>query len=153
MLWPLCQAIGRQRQIRTWCLEPTEHHLAHRSRSHVSFQAPIWQLELGNLKLTIVRAFISHMFNCSVVSDSLQPHGRQSTKLLCPWDFSQQEYWLGCHFLLRGIIPTQGSNPLLPRILHCRWTLITEPLHRGNRQMPNQAFLLPESLLIKPAHR
>ena len=25
--------------------------------------------------------------------------------------FSRQEYWSGCHFLLQGIFPTQGSNP------------------------------------------
>ena len=28
--------------------------------------------------------------------------------------FSRQEYWSGCHFLLQGIFPTQGSNPGLP---------------------------------------
>ena len=27
---------------------------------------------------------------------------------------------MGCHFLLQGIVPTQGSNPYL---LHCRWIL------------------------------
>ena len=26
----------------------------------------------------------------------------------------------GCHFLLQGILPTQGSNP---HLLHCRWIL------------------------------
>ena len=26
------------------------------------------------------------MLSCSVVSDSLQPHGLQAAKLLCPWD-------------------------------------------------------------------
>ena len=31
--------------------------------------------------------------------------------------FPRQEYWSGCHFLLQGIFPTQGSNPGLP---HCR---------------------------------
>ena len=34
--------------------------------------------------------------------------------------FSRQEYGVGCHFLLQGIFPTQGSNPGLPR---CRQTL------------------------------
>ena len=34
--------------------------------------------------------------------------------------FPRQEYWGGCHFLLQGIFPTQGSNPCL---LHCRWIL------------------------------
>ena len=38
--------------------------------------------------------------------------------------FSRQEYWSGCHFLLQGIFPTQGSNPQpLPHLLHCRWIL------------------------------
>ena len=30
--------------------------------------------------------FIAFMHVCSVVSDSLQPHGLQPTRLLCPWD-------------------------------------------------------------------
>ena len=34
--------------------------------------------------------------------------------------FSRQEYWSGCHFLLQGIFPTQGSNPGLP---HCMQTV------------------------------
>ena len=34
--------------------------------------------------------------------------------------FSRQEYWSGSHFLLQGIIPTQGSNLGLP---HCRQIL------------------------------
>ena len=35
-------------------------------------------------------------------------------------EFSRQEYWMGCHSLLHGIFPTQGSNPGL---LHCRQIL------------------------------
>ena len=38
-------------------------------------------------------------------------------------EFSRQEYWIGCHFLLQGIFPIQGSNPglLLGRqiLYHC----------------------------------
>ena len=34
--------------------------------------------------------------------------------------FSRQEYGMGCHFLLQGILLTQGSNP---QLLHCRWIL------------------------------
>ena len=36
--------------------------------------------------------------------------------------FSRQENWSGCHFLLQGIFPTQGSNPGL---LHCRQMLLS----------------------------
>ena len=42
----------------------------------------------------------------------LQPHGLEPTRLLCPWDHSSKNTGVGCHFLLRGIIPIQGSNPL-----------------------------------------
>ena len=42
------------------------------------------------------------------------------TKLLLPWDFPGKGTGVGCHFLLQGIFPTQGSNPGLP---HCRQTL------------------------------
>ena len=43
--------------------------------------------------------------------DSLQHHGLQLTRLLCPWDFPGKDTGLGCHFLLQGIFWTQGSNP------------------------------------------
>ena len=36
----------------------------------------------------------------SVVSDSLRPHGLYPARLLCPWGFSRQEYWVGHHALL-----------------------------------------------------
>ena len=39
------------------------------------------------------------------------------TRLLRSWEFSSQSTGVGCHFLLQGICPTQGSNPGLP---HCR---------------------------------
>ena len=35
-------------------------------------------------------------------------------------DFSGKSTGVGCHVLLQGIFPTQGSNPGL---LHCRWIL------------------------------
>ena len=49
-------------------------------------------------------------FLCSVVSDSLQPYGLYSTRLLCPWDFPSKNTGVDCHFLLLGIFPTQESN-------------------------------------------
>ena len=39
---------------------------------------------------------------------------------LCPWDSPGENTGGGCHFLLQGIFPTQGSNPGL---LHCRQIL------------------------------
>ena len=37
-----------------------------------------------------------------------------------PWGFPGKNTGVGCHFLLQGIFPTQGSNLGL---LHCRQTL------------------------------
>ena len=53
--------------------------------------------------------------SCSVVSDSLQPHG-----LYSPWNSPGQNIGVGSLSLLQGIFPTQGSNPAL---LHCRQIL------------------------------
>ena len=38
------------------------------------------------------------------------------TRLLHPWDFLGKSTGVGCHFLLQGIFPTQGSNPGLPAL-------------------------------------
>ena len=54
-----------------------------------------------------------------VVSNSLQPHGLQPAKFLCPWNSPGKNTGVGCHFLLQGIFPTQGSN----QILLGRWIL------------------------------
>ena len=43
--------------------------------------------------------------SCSVVSDSLQPHG-----LYSPWNSPGQNTGVGSLPLLQGIFPTQGSN-------------------------------------------
>ena len=48
-----------------------------------------------------------------------------------PVEFSRQEYWSGWHFLLQGIVPTQGSNPCLP---HC-WQIPYHLSHQGNQNL------------------
>ena len=64
---------------------------------------------------------------CSVTYNSLQPHGLQLARLLCPWDFPGKNITVGCHFLLQGIFLTQGSNLCL---LH--WGADSSPLsHLG----------------------
>ena len=35
------------------------------------------------------------------MSDPVQPHRRQPTRLCCPWDFSGKNTGVGCHFLLQ----------------------------------------------------
>ena len=49
-------------------------------------------------------------------------------KLLCPWNSPDKNTGVGCHFLLQGIFPTQGSNPGL---LHFRQILYHQS-HQGS---------------------
>ena len=44
---------------------------------------------------------------------SLPFREQQPARLLCPWDSPGKSTRVGCHFLLQGIFPTQGSNPPL----------------------------------------
>ena len=44
---------------------------------------------------------------------TLQPCGQQPTRLLSPRDCPGKDTGEGCHLLLQGMFPTQGSNPCL----------------------------------------
>ena len=54
--------------------------------------------------------------SCSVVSDSLRPHGLQPTRPLCPWGFSRQEYWSGQPCSLPGDLSNPGTEPRSPAL-------------------------------------
>ena len=47
------------------------------------------------------------------MSNSLQPHGLRSIRLLCPWRFSRQNTGMGCNALPQGIFQTQELKPCL----------------------------------------
>ena len=92
----------------------------------------IWKLHLPCISYTIL-IWLHHNFLCvclsfrlwcaqpfSVVSDSFWPHGPQPARLLCPWDSPGKNTGVGCYALLQGSFPTQGSNPCLLHLLHCR---------------------------------
>ena len=93
------------------------------------------------LKACICLFLFSVQFSCSVVSDSLRPHGLQPTRLLRPWDFPGKSTEVGCHFLIQGIFPTQGLNLGL---LYCRqilhhyatWVACGERLLLTHEKMP-----------------
>ena len=65
------------------------------------------------------------------LSNSLRPHGLQSTRLLCPWGFSRQEHWSGLPSPPSRGLPTQGLNPDLP---HCR-QILNCLSHQRNRTL------------------
>ena len=72
-------------------------------------------------------SYLCAVLSRSVVSDSLWPHGLLPARLLCPWGSPGKNTEMGCHALLQGIFPAQGSNPGLPhcrRILYCLSHLI-----------------------------
>ena len=53
-------------------------------------------------------------------------------RLLCPWDSPGRDAGMGCHALLQGIVPTQGSNPGVP---HCRRFLYQLSCQGGSSHM------------------
>ena len=52
----------------------------------------------------------------SVMSDSLRPHELQPASLLCPWEFSRQEYWSGLPCPPPGCLPNPGIEPRSPAL-------------------------------------
>ena len=57
----------------------------------------------------------------------------EPARFLCPWDSLGKNTGLGCHFLLQGIAPTQGSNS---RLLH--WPAVSLSLsHLGSPMYRN----------------
>ena len=55
-----------------------------------------------------------------------EPHGLYPARLLCPWDSPDKSTGVGCHALLQGIFPTQGSNLCLYISCIGRWVLYRE---------------------------
>ena len=72
--------------------------------------------------LTLIRSSNNYrVLGCSVVSDSLQPHGLQPARVLGPWDSPGIP-------LFKGIFPTWVPNLGL---LHCR-QILYHLIHQGN---------------------
>ena len=114
------------------------HHRVSQTRAERSLG------HLKNLKWPFVTVYL-YVFACVFVcadaqSCLLQPHGLQPVRLLYPWDFPGKNTWVGCHFLLQGIFPTQESNLCLLHLLHCRqilyhWATWEVPVHAGLSQI------------------
>ena len=78
-----------------------------------------WRSETGKKKKAIKRAWAwSHcaVLSCSIMSDSLQPHGLYPTRHHCPWGFSRQEYWSGLPCSPLGDLPNLGVEPKSPAL-------------------------------------
>ena len=66
--------------------------------------------------------------SCPILCDPMYCSLQGSEEPLSPWSFPGKSTGGGCHFLLQGIFPTEGSSPGLP---HCRQTLATREAKRG----------------------
>ena len=77
-------------------------------------------------EICICSSVRSFCVSCSVVFNSLQPHGLYLTRLLCPWNSPGKNAGVGCHSLLQGIFLTQGLNLCLFCLLH--WQVGSLPL-------------------------
>ena len=76
--------------------------------------------------------------SCSVMSDSLQPHG-----LYSPWNSPGQNTGVGCLSLLQGIFPTQGLNPGL---LNCR-RILHQLSYQSIKELVNNPPAMRETLV------
>ena len=70
----------------------------------------------------------------SVVSDSVQPHRQQPTRLLYPWDFPGKSTGVGCHFLLQ-CMKVESERKSLSRA----WLLVT-PRTAAYQAPPSMGF-------------
>ena len=68
---------------------------------------------------------------CAVEFNSLWPHGLWPTR--CFWNFPGKNTGAGCHFLLQGIVLTQGLNLRLLQLLH--WQVDSLPLAPPGKPM------------------
>ena len=103
-------------------------------QNQVTYICPILKFCLGlHFRFWLVKQIATNLFSCccccclvtSVMSNFVWPYGLYPTRLLCPWNFPGKNTEEGCHALLQGILPTQGSNPSL--FIAGRF-FITEPL-------------------------
>ena len=76
------------------------------------------------LMLTLV---VEYVCACSVVSDSLQPHDWSPPASSVNGLSHGKNTGVGCHFLLQGLFPTQGSNLHHLCLLH--WQAGSLPLN------------------------
>ena len=82
--------------------------------------------------------------SCFLVTKSCltfsRPHGLKSARLLSPWEFPGKNIGVGCHFLLQGIFPIQGSNLHLFSLLH--WQANSLPLNHQGKPIKSSSYFI-----------
>ena len=90
----------------TWCQAWWQKHSGQWGPFH--FQLHILSRQIAECPCAVLSR--------SVISDSLQPHGLQSTRLLCPRGFSRQDYWSGLPCPPPGDLANPGIEPRSPAL-------------------------------------
>ena len=90
-----------------------EFHIHHWPNGYDLYSLLILYLYLYELHLSVA---LSMCVSCSVVSDSLRHHGLWPAKLLYPWNSPGKNTEVGCHYLLQGIHPDPGIEPMSPAL-------------------------------------
>ena len=87
------------------------------------------------------------LLSCSVVSDSLQPHGLYLAQILCAWGFPGKKTRVCCCFCLFSLVKVTQSCPTLCDPMDCSVLAILQvgilewvavPFSRGSSQPRNQ---------------
>ena len=82
----------------------------------------------------------------SAVSNSLQPYGPLSTRLLCLRDSLGKKTGVDCHVLLQGIFPHPGIEPASLIVSHIGRRVLYHQCHLGN---PQKKGNIPVIMAIK----
>ena len=121
----LCRPNNHVRAPRSQHMEPSSKGLGQHITGwpgHLSQVLPwLWDPNMKAkwaLAFQLLQVYSESSISHSVVS--LRPHRLQSTRLFCPWYSPGKDTGVGCHPLLQGTFPTQGSRLGL---LCCRQTL------------------------------
>ena len=84
------------------------------------------------LSLSLSPSLFVSAYGCIQWCATRDPMGYSPpVRLLCPWNFPGKYTGAGCHFLLQGIFPTQGSNLCLLHLLHWQVDSLSLP-HLGS---------------------
>ena len=94
---------------------------------YILILSTVSEVLLYTYKLNWMLEILLRVYVC-VWSASLQPHVLWPARLFCLWDPPGKNTGVGCHALLQGIFPIQGSNPGLP---HCR-RILYQLSHQGS---------------------
>ena len=92
------QSIESQRVRHEWAAENTHTHIYIYTHTYTSTHTHIWVCVLLSDYWYICICIYMYLHLCSVMPDSLWPHGLEPARFLCPWNFPGKT-WSGFPFL------------------------------------------------------